>query len=116
VETCREAAIEIDPDQPAPVVDMRRCLGCGACIPVCPTGTLAADATGYRIQLGGKLGRHPQLARELPGIYDEAGILEIIAACIDLYKARSQRGERLGQLLTDADFEALTQRFKDRPL
>jgi anaerobic sulfite reductase subunit C len=116
METCREAAIEIDADQPAPVVDMRRCLGCGACIPVCPTGTLAAEATGYRIQLGGKLGRHPQLARELPGIYDEAGILEIIAACIDLYKARSRRGERLGQLLTDADFEALTQQFKDRPL
>jgi anaerobic sulfite reductase subunit C len=116
VETCREAAIEIDPDTPAPVVDMRRCLACGACIPVCPTGTLAADATGYRIQMGGKLGRHPQLARELPGIYAPAGILEIIAACIDLYKARSQRGERLGQLLTAADFEALAQRFRDRML
>jgi anaerobic sulfite reductase subunit C len=116
VEVCREGAIEINPDMPAPVVDMRRCLACGSCIPVCPPGTLVADATGYRIQIGGKLGRHPQLARELPGIYDEDGILDIIAACINLYKARSNRGERFGQLLTTADFEALTQRFRDRTL
>ncbi len=116
VETCRENAIEINPELPEPEVDMRRCVACGACIPVCPSGTLEANATGYRIQLGGKLGRHPQLARELPGIYDEAGILEIISACIDLYKAKSKRGERFGQLLSMVDFEALANRFKDKAL
>ena len=95
---------------------MRRCLACGACIPVCPTDTLVQAATGYRIQLGGKLGRHPQLARELPGIYDEAGILEIISACIDLYKSKSTKGERFGSILTMTDFEELTERFKDKAL
>jgi len=116
VDACREAAIELNPDIPAPIVDMRRCLACGACIPVCPTGTLIEAATGYRIQIGGKLGRHPQLARELPGIYDDAGILDIISACIDIYKARSKRGERFGSILTMTDFDELADRFKERAL
>ena len=116
VEACREDAIELNQEVPEPVVDMRRCLACGACIPVCPTDSLVEEATGYRIQLGGKLGRHPQLARELPGIYDEAGILEIISACIDLYKSKSTKGERFGSILTMTDFEELADRFKDRVL
>ncbi|MGD9366419.1 MAG: 4Fe-4S binding protein [Desulfobacteraceae bacterium] len=112
VETCREAAISLKQGAPEPTVDMQRCLACGACIPVCPTGTLVEGPAGYRIQLGGKLGRHPQLARELPGIYDAAAILEIISACIELYKTKSRKGERFGQILQPKDFDELVERFK----
>ena len=116
VESCREGAITIDGSDPTPLVDMRRCVACGHCIPVCPGGTLTVGAEGYRVQLGGKLGRHPRLARELPGIYDADTILEIVAASIDIYKAGSRRGERFGDVLGSEDMERLAARFGPRAL
>ncbi len=113
VETCREGAITImEDDTPQPSIDMHRCLACGQCIPVCPSETLVAGVTGYRLQLGGKLGRHPQLARELPGIYDAEAALAIIKTCLDLCKKKSRRGERFGKVLQPEDFERLVKRFK----
>ena len=116
VEACKENAIQFKDDSTIPQIDMRRCLACGQCIPVCPTGTLIAGVVGFRIQLGGKLGRHPQLARELPGLYEQAVVLEIIQACIDLYKSKSQRGERFGEILDLTDFDQIAQRFASRNL
>lgn len=116
VESCREEAITIDDSGPAPLVDMRRCVACGHCIPVCPGGTLTAAAEGYRIQLGGKLGRHPQLARELPGIYDADTTLEIVSASIAIYKAGDRNGERFGDILSSHDFERLAARFGSRAM
>jgi anaerobic sulfite reductase subunit C len=110
VETCREAAIHIGATS-RPVIAVDRCVACGQCIPVCPTGTLIQGVKGYRVQIGGKLGRHPQLARELPGIYGADAVLEIVAACLQLYKARSRRGERFGELLTPDDIRVLAERF-----
>ncbi len=110
-EACHEAAVRVETDVPHPVLDLARCCACGRCVQVCPAGTLAEGAKGYRVQLGGKLGRHPQLARELPGIYAADTVLEIVDACLALYKARSRRGERLGALLGDADFDELARRF-----
>ncbi len=110
-ESCRESAIFIDNKEPAPVIDSQRCVACGHCIPVCPSGTLTTAAEGYHIQLGGKLGRHPQLARQLPGIYDASTILDIVDACIDIYKAKSQNGERFGEILRPEDFDDLAERF-----
>ena len=56
---------------------------------MCPTETLIAEKTGYRVQLGGKLGQHPQLAKEMPGIYAHETVLDIVQACIDLIKAKT---------------------------
>ena len=89
-----------------PVIDMQRCLACGQCIAACPGGTLTTAAEGYRIQLGGKLGRHPRLAMELPGIFSEDDVLRVIRDCIAFYKQRSGRGERFADLLTAGDLEA----------
>jgi anaerobic sulfite reductase subunit C len=111
VESCRESAITLDNTLPAPVIDEKRCVACGHCIPVCPSSTLTALAEGYRIQLGGKLGRHPQLARELPGIYDPSTVLEIIDASLHIYRTRSLKGERLGEILRPDDFHYLNERF-----
>ena len=81
-------------------------------MPVCPTGSMIEGQKGYRVQLGGKLGRHPQLANELPGIHDENAVIEIVKECLRFYKEKSKNGERFGQILTPADFEALARRYK----
>jgi len=59
-------------------IDIQACMSCGKCIGVCPTETIGEQERGFRIQLGGKLGRYPQLARELPGIYSQDQVLDII--------------------------------------
>jgi dissimilatory sulfite reductase (desulfoviridin) alpha/beta subunit len=111
VEACKEDAIVLETADGCPVIDDITCLYCGQCIKACPTGTLVEGHKGYRIQLGGKLGRHPQLARELPGIYDENQVKEIVKACLRFYKENSTQGERFGQILTDADFETFAKRY-----
>ncbi len=108
VTICPDRAVTLSAgDDPSPRIDGKLCQNCGLCIAQCPTETLAVGRQGYRIQLGGKLGRHPRLARELPGIYSHAQVLEVVGQCLAFYKARSRNGKRFGQLLTDAVFAEL---------
>ncbi len=112
VTACKEEAIRLDREQDCPLIDDDRCLSCGKCISACPTGTIVEGKKGYRIQLGGKLGRHPQLAKELPGIYDQDQVLQIVKNCLHFYKENSKHGERFGQILTPANFDAIAARYK----
>jgi dissimilatory sulfite reductase (desulfoviridin) alpha/beta subunit len=111
VEACKEDAIVFNSEDECPVIDDVKCLYCGQCIKACTTGTIAEGQAGYRIQLGGKLGRHPQLARELPGLYDENQVKRIVSDCLRFYKENSKHGERFGQILTVEDFESFAARY-----
>jgi dissimilatory sulfite reductase (desulfoviridin) alpha/beta subunit len=111
VEACKENAITLITEKECPQIDFTRCLHCGKCMKVCPTGTISQGAEGYRVQLGGKLGRHPQLAKELPGIYSEHQVLQIVKDCLHYYKQNSKQGERFGQILTSADFKKIAARY-----
>ncbi len=97
VENCREGAIILAGKWP--VLKRDQCVFCGKCISVCPTRTLQEEKKGYRIQAGGKLGRHPRLARELPGIHGPEETLEIIDKCLEYYRHHCSKGERLGEIL-----------------
>ena len=114
VEVCKESAIFLNDTDEIPEIDFERCLQCRKCIAVCPTGTLGEGKKGYRIQLAGKLGRHPQLARELPEIFSEEEVIDIIKNCIRFYKTKSSHGERFAELFNDAEFERLEKRFGHR--
>lgn len=111
VEACKEDAIRLDIKNPRPIIDDAKCLYCGHCIKACPTGTIDEGHKGYRIQLAGKLGRHPQLALELPGIYDESQVKKIVRDCLHFYKKNSKHGERFSQIFTAADFDTLAERY-----
>jgi dissimilatory sulfite reductase (desulfoviridin) alpha/beta subunit len=63
------------------------------------------------VLLGGKLGRHPRLARELPGIYSADRVLGIVGDCLAFYKAHSRHGERFAELLSDAHFDEFARRY-----
>lgn len=107
VEACAEEAIALDAATGELCLDLSRCLACGQCFRACPTGSLSAGREGYRVLLGGKLGRHPRLARELAGIFNEDQLIALLTELLSIYKARNRRGERLGELLVEADFETL---------
>jgi anaerobic sulfite reductase subunit C len=119
VEVCRESAITLHPSASprgdirdggetvvqipiggcAPIIDRERCLSCGACVAACHSGTLAVQYNGYRILLGGRLGRHPRLGREIGGIYSSEQTLGIVQLCVDHYLKHNQSGERFGDIL-----------------
>ena len=105
VEACIETCIILDSDENIPEIDHERCVKCGKCIHVCPTGTIAVKKKGFRVQLGGKLGRHPKLATELEGIYSENEVLLLVKDCIDYYKKHSKHGERFAKIFDVSDFK-----------
>jgi anaerobic sulfite reductase subunit C len=107
LEICREEAITLKAD--GPEIVFARCLSCGKCISSCPTGTLKKGTEGYRVQVGGKLGRHPRLAEELPGIYGLEEALRMVNRCVDLYQKHCSGGERLGGVLEKTGIKEIPQ-------
>jgi anaerobic sulfite reductase subunit C len=97
MEACKENAISVQNSQPS--ISESKCLFCGQCAKVCPTGTLKEGKKGYRILVGGKLGRHPRLAEEFPEVFPQDETMKIVEKCLDLYQERSVQGERLGEIL-----------------
>ncbi len=58
---------------------------------------------GFKILIGGKLGRHPRLAMELPGIFNPEETLAKVKELIRFYKKKSLNGERFGAVLEKAE-------------
>ena len=110
VEVCPDEATALDETV---AIDPERCMACGKCILSCPTGTIGEAARGYRMLLGGKLGRNPRLARELPGIFNEPDVLRIVDACIAIFKDKSRGGKRFAEVLTDDDVDHLADHFSN---
>lgn len=104
VDVCRDHAVRLDTENEIPVIDKVLCMQCGLCAQTCPTGTITNGRKGFRILLGGKLGRHPRIADELPGLFSEAEVLVIVQKCIDYYKANSQDGTRFAELYDGPQF------------
>lgn len=98
---CRENAVWVDADKASSVIDHERCIACGACIPVCPTGRIGKGTAGFRVMIGGKLGRHPRLATELPGIYDVEAVLRLLCLCLDEYKQKSTKRKRFADIVAE---------------
>jgi dissimilatory sulfite reductase (desulfoviridin) alpha/beta subunit len=105
VDECKENAISIQSESNKPKIDYDLCLACGKCIKVCPSGTIATDIQGFRVQLGGKLGRHPRLATELDGIFSEDEVFEIVNQCVEFYKKNCKNGERFAEIFKLSEFQ-----------
>jgi dissimilatory sulfite reductase (desulfoviridin) alpha/beta subunit len=112
VHACRERAIA----HPGllPILDPARCVRCGACTRVCLSGTLQVGRRGWRIQVGGRHGRHPRLGTELPGLYSREGVLAAADCCADFHLRNAVAGERFGELLERLGEERLGACVRER--
>lgn len=101
VEVCEEEAITLT--DYGPVIDEKKCVGCGACIRICPEQLLKEHFKGYKIYIGGKLGRHPRLATFL-SYANENEVIEIFKKVLNFYKKHNVKGERLGAIIERIGF------------
>jgi dissimilatory sulfite reductase (desulfoviridin) alpha/beta subunit len=107
VAACIEHAVDFRPKKAAyPEINSAICVACGQCCKVCHTGTIISRRKGYRILIGGKLGRHPQLGKEISGIYTDDEVITVIHAALAFYLDNMQFGERFGDILNRAGYAA----------
>ena len=104
-EVCEEEAITLEDRWP--LFHVERCLNCGLCIKACPKKVLKAEALGYKVLVGGKLGRHPQLAKEIAALAGEEQILSLLEKVLSYYKNYCRKGERLGTIIQREGWDSL---------
>ncbi len=109
IKACREEAIIMKEGRPSIIEE--RCLLCGDCRRACPLEAINARERGYLVLIGGKLGRHPQLARPLLHMASEDQVVTALELTLDFYKRHSQKGERLGTVIQRTGWRELEKIF-----
>lgn len=88
------------------VLKEENCNNCGRCIPACPFGALAPEATGYRIYIGGRWGKKFAQGRPLEKVYtSKEQALNVVEKAILLFREQGQTGERFADTVARLGFE-----------
>lgn len=110
-----EECVQKCPDQVMEMVDGKvvinrgDCLVCGYCTNVCPTEVLSCSRSGWRFLVGGRLGRHPKLGQELPGIYLDDEVMDLIGRCLKLWMDNYVSGKRFGRVIDRVGHDKILQ-------
>ncbi len=102
---CKTGTHETSMDNPKPEIDAEKCMMCGKCIDICPTGTICEGKKGFRVMLGGRLGRHPRLAMELPDLLSEEEVFSVLKRVLKFYKENSTGGARFAKIVREEDMQ-----------
>lgn len=93
---CLEKAITLNT---GPSIDPELCLECGDCIRVCPTGALSRGETGWKLYLGGRVGRHPRFAELANSFATDRQVVTGVMEILRNYELTSLPQERLSHFL-----------------
>ncbi len=94
---CPDAAISVD--GAPPVFDLTACQGCQRCCNACPVSCITLSHHGVRVLLGGKLGRHPRLAKIAGEDSEPSEVIERLDRIVDRYLASATPEERIADFL-----------------
>ena len=109
--TCREAAILV---QDGRAVHRRdACLACGECARVCPAHAIMCEPMGFRLLLGGRMGRHPAWATEISRLYAPDQISSLFRNLLRVLLRETGTGERPGQILSRLGIKQVEQELGD---
>ncbi len=97
-ELCPVGAIKVEEN--ALHYDPAKCILCGDCIFACPSYAWEQEKAGYRIFVGGKMGKFPYLGREVFNFLEgEEKLLQLIEKTLEFYNEEGERGERFGETI-----------------
>ncbi len=105
---CQERAISLKDGK---AVITRECILCGECIRACPVEAMGEGEKGYRVLVGGKLGRHPTLARTILPLASDMEVVKALKTVLELYKNLNRKGERLGTIIQNMGWERWQEAF-----
>ncbi len=106
IKICDENAITLEKTR-GPVIQEDKCLDCGKCPLSCLEGKIISSQKGFRVLIGGKLGRHPVLAEEMPGIYNYEETMRIIEKGLLLLLKNNKEIKKMADLFNLYDKKAL---------
>jgi len=96
-ESCPDRAVSMAGELPRINPDL--CLDCGYCVKTCPEQALGRLDPGWRVIVGGRLGRRPKLGTPLPGILTTPLALGVVQNAITTLMRDFNPGIRFGQIL-----------------
>ncbi len=103
---CREHAIV---PEKGFTITSEVCAGCGECLSVCKPKARIALKKGWRVLAGGKLGRHPRLAREIAAFRSDEQAVAIIRQCMNWFVKNKIESERFSDTLSRIGAHSLQQ-------
>lgn len=74
--------------------DPGRCLGCRECSRVCPAEAVTLPPAQARVLMGGKLGRHPRLARPVALVSEPLDAVDLFSREVEQYLLEAPPGQR----------------------
>jgi len=104
-QACREDAIELRADKA--YINYDRCIDCGDCARECGEDSAINQKVGYRIYIGGKMGRHPRFAEPIADLLTQAQALRLIESLLLLLCAQGKPDERLANLVDRLTLEGI---------
>jgi len=97
VEACLVKALKINVDELE--YDRQKCIGCGECVFICPTGAWEEKREGYVISVGGRMGKFPKLGVCLGTVWEKETLFSFLEKVLEFYKEEGKKGERFGETL-----------------
>ncbi len=88
-------------------IDWDRCNLCGACVGICPQDLIREDWRGYRIFVGGKFGKQPQMGYMLTEVKTPEEVIRLSRKILDWSKENTMPGERFGTTINRLGLEKL---------
>lgn len=103
--SCEMSAIRIDSG--SLFLDMHKCVSCGLCVKACRKDAMQIKEQGFRIFVGGKVGKRPRLGEELLRTAGEGLVFDVLKKTVKYYRENALEGERLGDVIDRCGMDLL---------
>lgn len=95
-------------------LDVSKCIFCSICTAACPVSSWKVKVRGWRLFLGGTMGKIPRLGTPLPElIEDEERLMTLIERAVQYYRREGRKKERFGHMIDRIGVEKVIKEITD---